>query len=285
MRTTEPEWTDRAPRDWGVYLYCFAQRSVAGRIESPGIADCESDAVTTLTAAEVAALYSPVHLDAFRGPAGDAHLRDMSWLLPRACQHEQVVEEVMRLSPVLPARFGTVLSSAGVLEGVMARNVEQIRLFLERVAGREEWSVKAFLDLPQAEAWLLAAQTTCDEPSGTSTLSPGRRYIQGQQRRAQARRGLQNYGRQMAEDITQALALGAVEMRPLELPPRQTAGHTGQMILNCALLVPKASVDEWRAAVDTLGAQYVDHGVSLGISGPWPPYSFCPSVLDAEPLG
>jgi hypothetical protein len=288
MRTMEPESADRPARDWGVYLYCFARGSVADRIASPGVDDSESApapqpgpepqrrAVTALTVRDLAAIVSPVRLEVFRGPTGDGHLRDRAWLVPRARQHEQVVEEVMRLSPVLPARFGSVLSSAAVLEDVTARHAAQIRLFLERVAGREEWSAKAFLDVTRAEAGLLAAQDT-------SSRSPGRRYIEAQQRRAQARRELKNYSRRVAEEIEQALTPITAEMCRLRVPSLETPDQAGRMILHCALLLPKTRVLQWRAKIRALEARYVTQGVSLAVSGPWPPYSFCPTVLDGEP--
>ena len=48
--------------------------------------------------------------------------------------------------------------------------------------------------------------------------------------------------------------------------------------MRCVVLGPR-----WRAEPSALEAQYADQGVSLGVSGPWPPYRFCPPVLDVGP--
>ncbi len=113
----------------GVYLYCFARRTVSGRIQVPGIE--EHSAATTLTVGEIAAVFSEVPLDSFNGPGGEAHLRDASWIVPRARRHEQVVEEVMRVSPVLPARFGLQVLQLDVLpEAHLARVVLDVALEL-----------------------------------------------------------------------------------------------------------------------------------------------------------
>lgn len=264
----------------GVYLYCFARPTVAGRIEAAGVDDHTE--VTFLTVGEVAAVFSKVSLEDFTGPAGDANLRDVSWIVPRARQHERVVEEVMHLSPVLPARFGTVLSSTSVLERLVAKNAEKIRQFLERMVNLEEWSVKAFLDLPKAEEWMLTSQAALAEPPGRGPVSPGVAYIQGKRLRAHARRRIEEWCRRTAEEVGRLLAAHAVDVRPLRPQLGGTSAEDSKMILNCALLVSKDRMVELGERASEIEAGYADAGLSLNVSGPWPPYSFCPSVLDVE---
>jgi len=282
MSKTEPDsCTERPASGQGVYLYCFARCTVAGRIEATGVYDHTE--VTSLTVGEVAAVFSRVSMGDFIGPSGDANLRDASWIVPRARQHEQVVEEVMHLSPVLPARFGTVLSSTSILERLAAKNAETIRQFLERMVNLEEWSVKAFLDVPKAEGWLLRSPAALDETAaGQGPVSPGVRYIQGKRLRAHVLRRLEESSRQTAEEVGRALAAHAVDVCPLRPQSKGASGRDGKMILNCALLLLKDRVAELREGASEIEARYADRGLSLNISGPWPPYSFCPAVLDVE---
>jgi hypothetical protein len=264
----------------GVYLYCFAHPTVAGQIEAAGIDDRTE--VTSLTVGEVAAVFSKVSLEDFIGPSGDANLRDLSWIVPRARQHERVVEAVMNLSPVLPARFGTVLSCRSVLEQLAAGSAEKIRQFLDRMVSREEWSIKAFLDVPKAVGWMLTSQAAPVETPERDHVSPGVGYIQGKRLRTCARRRVDDWSRRTAEEIGRLIAIHAVDVRPLRLQSGGTSGKDGKMILNCALLVSQDRVAELRERASEIEAGYADAGLSLSISGPWPPYSFCPSVLDIE---
>ena len=63
------------------------------------------------------AVLSEVRLEDFCGGAAELRMRDLAWVGPRALRHEAVVEEVMRHSPVLPARFGPVAGTPGRICG------------------------------------------------------------------------------------------------------------------------------------------------------------------------
>lgn len=265
----------------GVYLYCFAHPASVGRIAVPGVDD--DTEVAVLTAAEVAAVFSAVPLEIFNAPPGSAHLHDLSWIAPRARRHERVIETVMQRSPVLPARFGTVLASVAALERLMVRNAGAIREFLGRMADREEWSVKAFVDAPKTEAWLATAETLPAAIPGGGPLSPGLRYMHSRRLHLHARQRFEDWCRQTAADVGQSLAADAVDLCPLRLQSGETTRAEPTSILHCALLVLKNRVAAWRQRAAGIEAQYADRGLSLTVCGPWPPYSFCPPVLDAGP--
>jgi len=282
MPETEPNLCAQPPASsHGVYLYCFARPAAAGQIAAPGVDD--DTEVAALTVEGVAAVFSPVSLETFSGPSGTANLHDLSWIVPRARRHEQVVEAVMQLSPVLPARFGTVLSSAATLERLTARNAGKIRGFLEQMADREEWSVKAFVDVPKAEAWLLASQAALEAVPERGPVSPGLRYIHVRRFHVHARRQLEEWSRRTAAEVQQSLAAHAVDFCLLRLQSQEAPVKDQKLVLHCALLVLKDRVVEWRERATEIEARYADRGLSLSICGPWPPYSFCPSLLDGEP--
>lgn len=280
IRTQSDLCAQRPPNSQGVYLYCFMRPGVVDRIQAAGVDDRTE--VASLTVGEVAAVFSPVSLDAFIGPSGNANLHDASWIVSLARRHEHVVEEVMQLSPVLPARFGTVLSSRSILGQLAAKNAGKIRQFLEEMVNREEWSVTAFLDVPKAEGWMLASQAAIDEIPGQDPVSPGVRYIQDKRRRAYARQRLEDWRHHTAGEVGRSLAAHAVDARSLPLQPREASGPGTTMLLNCALLVLKSQVVELCEHASLIEARYANRGLSLNVSGPWPPYSFCPPALNAE---
>ena len=102
-----------------------------------------------------AAVLSTVPKDEFCGPAAEANLQDLEWLGPRAFRHLAVVEQVLGLGPVLPARFGTRFSSLAAVQEYAALNAAAIRQFLELVANREEWGARAASPeaRPKPPAW------------------------------------------------------------------------------------------------------------------------------------
>jgi hypothetical protein len=228
---------------------------------------------------KVAAVLNLVSQAEFCGPAGEANLQDLAWLAPRACRHQAVIEQVMHLGPVLPARFGTLFSSLASLETYLRENEDAISRFLERVSGHEEWAVKGLLDSARAEAELLARSRSGRE--GSLSTTPGMAYLQEQSLRIKVKQEvddrLAEVGNSLLEDL-HSLASEVCERRILS---RETTGEEQDMVLNWAFLVPRTGLADFRGRIERANAEQKLCGLTFELSGPWPPYSFNP-VLERE---
>jgi hypothetical protein len=223
---------------------------------------------------------SQVSRSEFCGPTGETNLQDLAWLAARACRHQAVLEQVMRLGPVLPARFGTLFSSPASLEGFMRKHEAAIVQFLERVGGQEEWAVKGFFDQARAEAeWL--ARRRSEEPGPTAS-SPGMAYLQEQSLRIQAKQALDDRLAEACDDLLNELKPLASEIVPRRILAHETPDAAREMVLNWALLLPAAAAADFRGRLERANAEQNLGGLAFEVTGPWPPYSFCP-VLEAEP--
>ena len=69
---------------------------------------------------------------------------------------------------------------------------------------------------------------------------------------------------------------------PLRLQPADSAGRDAEMILHAANLLLRSGVDGFRKRVEAVGAAYAEQGLSLDLSGPWPPYNFCPPLHKSQ---
>jgi hypothetical protein len=54
------------------------------------------------------------------------------------------------------------------------------------------------------------------------------------------------------------------------------------MVLNWAFLVPQGAVADFQKQVEHVNARRTPSGLTFAVSGPWPPFSFCPT-LETEP--
>jgi hypothetical protein len=276
------------------YLYGFTQ---AGRLpDGAGGAQTETGGSARLLrggideahppffqpGGRVAAVLSQVARSEFCGPTGEKNLQDLAWLAPCACRHQAVLEQVMPLGPILPARFGTLFSSPAGLEDFMRKHEAAIARFLERVRGQEEWAVKGFLDPERAEAqWL--AQWRSGE-GGPPDLPPGAAYLQEQSLRIRARERLDGWLAEACDDLLNALHPLASEIVPRRILARETPEAAREMVLNWALLLPPTAVASFRSRIEGANARQNPGGLTFEVSGPWPPYSFCPD-LEAERAG
>ena len=265
----------------GLYLYCLARLSRLPPLPlmGPGVDGRNSLAVATYQ--DLAAVWSPVPVEDFCGPEAEERLQDLTWIGPRVIRHQEVVAGVMRHSPVLPVRFGTIFASLANLEKVLQRHSNIIAGFLERLADQEEWAVKGMLDRPGAKAELFSLKLAL-EAENLATLSPGKRYFEEQRLRAAGDQELQQWLQEVCRKLWADLRDYTAEVQERRRLSRETTGSDQDMVWNWALLVPKQSLDGFQAVIQNVNAQYAHRGLRLEVTGPWPPYSFCPA-LDMEP--
>jgi len=261
-----------------VYLYCLARPQAHAALDGPGVDDeCP---LNLIPFKDVVAVVSAARVDDFVGPPAEARMRDLAWVGPRACRHEEVVERVMRSSPVMPARFAALFSSRESLANWLERHHAAISYALDRFADHEEWAVKGTLDRRTAEAsFLAAALVRC---GSALSSSPGARYFDERRLQAGIGQELDAWLKEVGAGIARALLDCAVEFRERPVVSSGAPPEEGTRILNWAFLVPRSRTDDFGAQVQRINDEHTEHGLVLDVSGPWPPYSFCPP-LDLEP--
>lgn len=251
-----------------VCLYCFADRDTL-----PGIgSDLEA-----LTLEGVTAVIGRIPSD----DLADRPEPDQARLLTRACRHQQIIAGVMADAAVLPVRLGAVFSSREALKELLRRRRDEISRFLDEVSGKEEWAVRAYLEPSRAGDWLAGADLTLAERRRQLPASPGARYFQEKRWHADLQKHVGLWAKGVVEELDQGLRALAADARPLKLRGRDDAGK--EMVFHRAYLLPCEAVADFRAGVEAEHEERVAQGLSLEYSGPWPPYSFCPSLEGDDP--
>jgi hypothetical protein len=259
----------------GIYLYCLAQAGLLKDLAGPGLDG--QDALEILSCRGIAAVWSRVLLHEFCGADASGHMQDLSWVAPRACRHEQVVVEVMAQSPVLPVRFGTIFSSPGKLKALLRRHHDTIGPFLDYVSGREEWSLKVMIDRVEAKEAVFQRHLET-EASHLAGLAPGRRYFEEQKLRGKADQELHRWLQEVCRELLQDLKGLNQEIRQRRARSKAGSGDGREQILNLALMMPREAVEDLAEFLRATNARYGPRGMNLNLSGPWPPYSFTPSL-------
>ncbi|MBI4644575.1 MAG: GvpL/GvpF family gas vesicle protein [Deltaproteobacteria bacterium] len=270
----------------GLYLFCLARLSRLPFLPLEGQGLDGQSPLEVADFQDLAAVWSPVPVEDFSGPDAAERLRDLAWIGPRVIRHQEVVARVMRHSPVLPARFGTIFSSAEKLEKLLQYHHDTINKFLERVAGQEEWAVKGLLNRSGAKEKLFSLKLA-REAGRLRALSPGKRYFQEQRLRAAGEQELQRWLQAVCRELLADLRDFIGEVRERQLLSREATGHNGhnkEMVLNWAFLVPKKAAPSFRSRIREANARHSPRGLVIECTGPWPPYSFTPA-LDLEPGG
>jgi hypothetical protein len=259
-----------------LYLFCFAW---AQRLPPPAGLGVDGRHPLFLWSYEnLAAILGVVALKEFAGPEAEARMQELAWLKPRLCRHHGVIAQAMRHSPVLPVGFGTLFSSGEALAQLVAGRHRQIASFLQQVADHEEWAVKGLLDKVAAKE-RLRSQTLAGEEERLASLAPGRRYLQVKRLQAGADRELSLRLKRVGGQLARELMRAAKDFRERPLLPRDITGLEQELVLNWAFLVPRGSAAEFQARLKRANHHYAKLGLIFVSSGPWPPYSFTPSLL------
>jgi hypothetical protein len=265
----------------GLYVYCLARLSRLPPLPLLGLGVDGQSALAIATYQDLAAVWSPVAVEDFCGPEAEARLQDLTWIGPRVIRHQEVVAGVMRHSPVLPVRFGTIFASLANLEKVLQCHSATIAGVLDHFTDQEEWAVKGMLDRTQAREKLLALKLA-REAEALEALSPGKRYFEEQRLRAAGDQELSQWLKEVGRKLWAAFRNDAADIQERQRLSRKTTGSDQDMVWNWALLIPRPAVGGFKARIQEVNAQYAHRGLSLEVTGPWPPYSFCPA-LDMEP--
>ena len=260
----------------GVAWYVYGV--VEGGAEAPAGAGIE---VSTVTAGPVSALVSRVPLDEYGDEAVQARLEDPAWLAGAAHVHEAVLEAALRSGAVVPFRLLTVFRDGDELRRFLSTRGDDLRAVLDRVRGKVEVGVKAFVDrsvLDEAVAADSPALRELDAEIASAQI--GRAYLLRRRREqaldeAAARRTVE-----LAAGLHARLREAAEDGVANPVQSREASGRAEEMVLNGAYLVPSGD-DRFARELDALGEEYRLVGVTFERTGPWPPYNFVPRELGA----
>ncbi|HEX3241514.1 MAG TPA: GvpL/GvpF family gas vesicle protein [Solirubrobacterales bacterium] len=234
--------------------------------------------ITLVTDRGLAAIVSPVSLSEFGEEPLHDNLNDIGWLEEKARAHEHVLDLALQQGPVVPMRLCTIYSTEEHVKEMLSQEREVFIDALERLEGKAEWGVKAIAEEGALER--AAAQSSGavpgdhDEPQGTA-------YMKRRQREAKVDEERDRVAEEWAQTVHERLAGRAAEalLNPLQRP--EVSGHEGDMLLNGVYLVDEEEIGAFRATVDRLAEEFRGRGVSVELTGPWPPYNFVKSSIES----
>jgi hypothetical protein len=262
------------------YLYCVVgDPNFALPAELRGVDAAHS--VSVLSDGELAAVVSRVPLSDFGEDTLREHLNDVAWLEATARAHEQVLEEVRALTTVIPMRLCTIYRSESNLRETLGRERVAFTEALLRLEAKAEWGLKIFMDPAGVESAAAAGGELTRFDAEHADVSAGQAYMRRRQRDSLLRTAVERLVDRCIDDAHARMAGLAVEAlsNPLQRP--EVTGRGGQMVLNGVYLVADASAEAFTSLAQDLAAQYHPLGFDVQVTGPWPPYNFVKSSIEA----
>jgi hypothetical protein len=225
---------------------------------------------------------------------------DVAWLSAVAVRHNEIAAALASRWPLLPLRLGTLFRSRHSLQHKLAAREAAVAEFLRELGDRREWAVKVFLDETRAEASLPRGLSQFSSSRGRSQFSPrpcfarctkwdgpppnsvaagkGTQYLTGRQLQDRRRHAVQAAVGEELLALEACLRGQADAWRRLRELPAALTNRAERMIWNGAFLLAAARRRQFQGECDRLRGELDPSGLLLELSGPWPPYHFCPAL-------
>jgi len=172
--------------------------------------------------------------------------------------YSKVVEDLHRLQPVVPMRYGCFLNGMESIRKILGARQRQYHALLEELDGRVEMGIRILL--PEEIA----------DPRQEEQPTDGRNYLLQRKTHYRMREGASRQHEILVEDCLQAFA-GLYGRHRTE-----TAVKNGTVILSLYFLVLRIHVARFQEAFEKLVANGKPQSL---LSGPWPPYNFATTDL------
>ena len=227
---------------------------------------------------EVCALVSPVSLEEYGQEVMDRHLGDLAWLAPKVRRHEEIVRTAMPSRSVIPIRFGTIYASRARLLTVLRDAYRELRSSLDFVRGKEEWGLKVYASEEMGGEAGASSDRLRRLEERLASATPGEAHLLRKQRERLVREEGVRWREALSEELYRELAARPAESRRIQILSRRATGRADEMILNAAFLVADSELKAFRTGLDAIAARHANAELAFAVSGPWPPYTFCPDL-------
>jgi len=244
-----------------LYVYAIARRT------HPMPHDVD---VSALEADSLTAFYTPVDAVEYSQAAIDARSKDVEWLGAIGYRHQAVMSALMRGGTVIPLRAFTLFANETSLRSHLLAEEKEFSTILDRLDGKQEWTLRIEFDPQQ---WSDALVRRVDSlrkiveemeqaPSGKAYLL--RKKLDEEKKRA-SRDAEQQVVTEVENAVMQKLACDTVAESRL-----QRGGGFPQI----NVLLNRDEESRLQDLRDELSRRYEADGVTLALTGPWPPYTF-----------
>ena len=222
---------------------------------------------------DITAVYNEISINKINLEKLEEIFADLTILTPYLYKHEEILEIIMRYSPVFPVQFGSFFSSSAALAAQAIKHHKLINRVLDEVDNQAEWSVKGYLEQTKATDKFFTTLLQ-ERQEQLINVAPGLRYLKEQHVRSEIKNQLGFYLQPIYQTILEQISGFTTNFGERQIIPRDSVDNQ-ELILNWAFLVNNDKIKEFNELIKHINDNYDDYGIHFSLTGPWPPYSFC----------
>ena len=264
----------------GLYLYCIWEKTdTPFSFSTKGID--EKGEVFVIPFRELVAVVSKVSLEEFASEEIQKKAQgDLNWIKEKALAHEKVIEEAMRkddeVLSLMPMRFGTIFKEKARLEETLIKDYPRIREVLDKIRGKQEWSVKIYLKARGELERVIKEknESIIEKEKEIASLPEGMAFFMEEELKEVISRELEKELNNMVEDFFESLGKQAVDLKKCKVLGKELTGRGEPMVLNAAYLISEDKIEDFKKEAQRLNQEIQANGFYLEYKGPWPAYNF-----------
>lgn len=257
---------------YGIYPFSAKQK----KLNIKGIDDAGK--INFLHYKDIEAVFSEVELKEFSSKEiRRKAIEDLEWIKNKAVIHEKVIEAAMKdfNVSIIPMKFGTIFKTKESLRVSLKENYSKFKKLLEKLREKEEWALKAYADTTILASTIKSSSSIFQKKMKEASFLPaGKNYFLEKEIEetafSEAQETLSNY----PPIFLKALGPLAEEVKENKVLDKILTQKNEPMIFNGAFLIKKGKKQEFLQGVQKLDGQFKERGLTLEVSGPWPPYNF-----------
>jgi hypothetical protein len=259
-----------------VILYVYAIGRAAHPLPHPVEAIDGGDGIRAVDCGALAAFATPVDPGEFSQPVIDARSRDVEWLGGIGYRHQNVMAALMRGGTIIPLRAFTLFVSEESLRRHVEGQSETLAKILDRLDGKQEWTLRIEFNPEQwSEALVRRVGTLSELSEEMSRASAGKAFLLGKKLDDEKKRASREAEEAVVAEIERAV-LEKLACDTVAESRQQRSGAFPQInvLINRD---EEARLEELRRELER---RYAADGVTVALTGPWPPYSFAGTMND-----
>lgn len=271
----------------GFYVYCIREIRSSNFL----LKGIDGGKVFTVPYQDLEAVVSKVSLEKFSsGEIQRKAKEDLGWIKKNAEIHEKVIEEAMNLTKnsisgkakkredilgAIPMKFGAIFETKERLERLLKKRYLEFEKTLKKLAGKQEWAVKVYLDLKLFKEEVKKASSSAKaKEKEIASMPEGIAYFAQKEIDDIVSKEADKILQRHIGDIFETLKKHAKDGIKGKILDKELTGESLPMILNTAFLISRKKLEDFEKEINELNARYKPKGFILKYSGPWPPYHF-----------
>jgi gas vesicle protein GvpL/GvpF len=262
------------------YVYGIVPAQVAS---GPAPAGLDDAPVESMAESDVAAVVSRLDASRYAPEVVERGTAEMQWLGPRAVAHDRVLTWASDHGPVVPLPMFSLFSSDVAVRRMLRQQGAKLRSALARASEGREYALRVYRlddELRAVAAELSPRLAELERAAASAT--PGQRYLLERKLDTERKAELRAIGSHIASEVFDSLrarASGAVQGK---LVVRSgSTGAEAPLVLDAAFLVAPAQLEEFRRELTALISRHASRGFRFDFTGPWPPYHFVQTSVEA----